>query len=501
MGVSRITLCGVGPDLEGRWWVADQEFRIGSAPDVKVVLRDPSVGGCHAEVRATECGWVLFDLGSREGTFVNELGVPPEGQPLRLQDVIRCGGLSVQVAALEGPGQPTLKTSSALLRVQGVIHRSWEQALQTWARQEGYRLAQGKHLLTLLRAGYLFSSGAPLDEWLQAILEDTVAELGAQRGCFVLADEATGELCLRTVTVRGPGVSSLKCYSKTLARRCFERGESLLCQDVNREDDFQVARSGKFHNMASILCLLLRSPRKPLGVLHLDRGPLQPPFTEADFFLADGLAASLSAAIESARLVAEHRELFLQTVAALARAVEIRDRYTGDHTQRVTDYALLLGQEVGLSAAELYHLRIGTPLHDVGKIGIADAILQKPGHLTAEEFEEMKTHTVKGATILSAIPGLGPLVPIVRHHHERWDGRGYPDHLGGEDIDRLARVVAVADAFDAMTSERPYRPALSPDDAFAEIRDKAGTHFAPDCARAFLRLRPAIEALKNRPAG
>ncbi len=501
MGVSRITLCGVGPDLEGRWWVADQGFRIGRDPEAKVVLQDPSVSALHAEVRATACGWVLYDLGSAEGTFVNELGVPPEGQPLRLQDVIRCGAVSLQVAALEGPGQPTLKTSTALLRVQAVMHRSWEQALQTWGRQEGQRPAQGKHLLTLLRAGYLFSSGAPLDEWLQTILEDTAAELDAQRGCFLLADEATGELSPRTVVVRAPGVSSLKCYSRTLARRSFERGESLLCQDVNREDDLQVARSGKFHNMASILCLVLRSPRKPLGVLHLDRGPLQPPFTEADFFLADGLAASLSAAIESAQLVAQHRELFGQTVAALARAVELRDRYTGNHTQRVTDYSLLLGQELGLSAAGQHHLRIGAPLHDVGKIGISDAILQKPGKLTAEEFEEMKTHTVKGAQVLSTIPCLAPLIPIIRHHHERWDGRGYPDGLAGEHIDPLARVVAVADAFDAMTSERPYRPSLSLDDAFTEIRDKAGTHFAPDCARAFVRLRPGIEALMRRTAG
>ncbi len=494
MAGSRITLCGVGPELEGQWWVADQNFQIGNAEDVKVALTDASVSGRHAEVRATERGWVLYDLGTPGGTFVNELGVPPEGQPLRLQDVIRCGARSVQVAGLEGPGQPTLKTSSALLRVQAVIHRSWEQALQTWARQDGQRLVQGKHLLTLLRAGYLFSSGAPLDEWMKVILEDTVAELDAQRGCFVLAEEATGELRLRTVAVRGPGVSRVRCYSRTLAQRAFARGESLLCQDVNREEDLQVARSGKFNNMASILCLLLRSPRKPLGVLHLDRGPLQPPFTEADFFLADALAASLSAAIESAQLVAQHRELFLETVAALARAVELRDRYTGNHTQRVTDYSLLLGQELGLSATELHNLRIGTPLHDVGKIGISDAILQKPGALTPEEFEEMKTHTVKGAAMLSAIPGLAPLIPIVRNHHEQWDGRGYPDHLAGEDIPPLARVVAVADAFDAMTSERPYRPALSLDKAFEEIHDKAGTQFAPHCVRAFLRARPAIEA-------
>jgi HD-GYP domain-containing protein (c-di-GMP phosphodiesterase class II) len=210
--------------------------------------------------------------------------------------------------------------------------------------------------------------------------------------------------------------------------------------------------------------------------------------------LADHLCGAASRPPEGARLIAEHPELLLETVAALARAVEMRDRCTAAHTQRVTDYALLLAQELGLSPADRQHLRLGTPLHDVGKLGIGDAILNKPGRLTAEEFEEMKTHTVKGTMILSLIPEMTPLLPIVRHHHERWDGRGYPDRLAGADIHPLARVVAVVDAFDAMTSNRPYRPAMALDAAFAEIRDQAGTQFAPDYARAFLGLRPWLES-------
>jgi HD-GYP domain-containing protein (c-di-GMP phosphodiesterase class II) len=497
MGALRITLCGVGSTLEGLWWTADEGFLIGSDENLKVVLRDPSVAPRHAEVVPTERGWFLHDLGSPRGTLVNGLGVAPEGQQLRLQDVIRCGDVSLQVAALEGPGQPTLKTSGTVLRVQAVLHRSWEEALEAWARQQSARLAQGKHLMTILRAGYRFSRGDPVDALMQSILDDTVAELDAQRGCFVLADEATGQLVLRTVSVRRPGVSRVKCYSRTLAQRCFSRGDSFLCQDVALDDELRGSTSTVLHGMASIICVLLRSPRKPLGVLHLDRGAGQPPFTEADFFLADALAASVSAAIENAQLVEQHRDLFLETVAALARAVELRDRYTGGHTQRVTDYSLLLGQELGLSPPELYQVRIGTPLHDVGKIGIGDAILQKPGKLTPEEFEEMKAHTVKGAQILSSIPGLAPILPIVRSHHERWDGQGYPDHLAGENIPRLARVVAVADAFDAMTSDRPYRQALSPEEAFGEILTNASTHFAPECAGAFLRLRQRILGSKG----
>jgi HD-GYP domain-containing protein (c-di-GMP phosphodiesterase class II) len=274
----------------------------------------------------------------------------------------------------------------------------------------------------------------------------------------------------------------------------------MLCRDVTGERDLSGARSVREGAMSSIICALLRSPRQRIGVLQLDRGPLQPPFTESELYLADAIAASVAVGIESAQLVKAQREQFLATVTALARAVEVRDQYTGDHTKRVTDYALLLAAELQLGAAEKHHIQIGTPLHDIGKIGIDDAILRKPGKLTADEFELMKTHTVKGADILQTIAGLGPMIPIVRHHHEKWDGSGYPDGLRAEQIAVCARIVAVADAFDAMTSHRPYRRALSAEAAFAEIQRKAGTHFDPECVAAFLRLRETVERMM-REAG
>ncbi len=161
----------------------------------------------------------------------------------------------------------------------------------------------------------------------------------------------------------------------------------------------------------------------------------------------------------------------------------------------MTDYALVLADELKLAPAERYRIQIGTPLHDIGKIGIDDSILRKPGKLTASEFDSMKTHTTKGAAILGSIDSLNPMIPIVRHHHERWDGKGYPDRLGQEDIALIARIVAVADAFDAMTSERPYRPAMHAELAFLELLKQSGSHFDPTCVNAFLRQRRKVEQL------
>jgi putative nucleotidyltransferase with HDIG domain len=195
----------------------------------------------------------------------------------------------------------------------------------------------------------------------------------------------------------------------------------------------------------------------------------------------------------------KQHELLASTVANLARAVELRDAYTGEHSRRVTRFAIFLGRQLHLSAEDVALIRIGTPLHDIGKIGITDAILRKPGKLTPEEFEVMKTHTTKGAEIITKVPFLAGVVPIVRSHHERWDGGGYPDGLKGEDIPRLARVVAVGNAFDAMVFDTPYRRGLAAEVAFAEIEKQHGQQFDPDIVTAFLQLRDQVaEAIRTQ---
>ena len=245
--------------------------------------------------------------------------------------------------------------------------------------------------------------------------------------------------------------------------------------------------------MASVLCVLLRTPRKRLGVLHLDRSPWQKPFTMDDLHLADALAANVSAGIECASCCASSATCSWTPSPSWPRRSNCSDEYTGGHTYRVTTYSMLLAEKLDMSPADVDLIRIGTPLHDIGKIGIDDAILRKPDKLTPEEFEIMKTHTVKGAEIIATVPDLRPIIPIVRSHHERWDGKGYPDGLGGEAIHPLARVVALADAFDAMTSDRPYRKGMPAAVAFAEIEKMAGKQFDPVFAAAFLSLREDLQ--------
>jgi putative nucleotidyltransferase with HDIG domain len=186
-------------------------------------------------------------------------------------------------------------------------------------------------------------------------------------------------------------------------------------------------------------------------------------------------------------LYEELRESYLQTLTALANAVEARDIYTRGHTERVCYMAQSLSREMGWNEEKLWEVKMGGILHDIGKIGVPDAVLNKAQTLTPREFESMKQHPVVGAKILEGISFLTPAVPYVLYHHERFDGKGYPYRLRNDQIPIQGRLMAVVDTFDAMTSNRPYRKAKSFRMALKEIKDCAGTQFDPQIAELFLR--------------
>jgi ribonuclease P protein subunit RPR2 len=181
----------------------------------------------------------------------------------------------------------------------------------------------------------------------------------------------------------------------------------------------------------------------------------------------------------------ELRRSYMATVRALSNAVERRDAYTGKHAERVAAYALEIARALGISLSENAEIEFGFLLHDIGKVAIPDAILYKPGTLSDKERALMEQHPVIGAQIVSAIEFLGAAAEVVRSHHERWDGTGYPDGLAGERIPLAARVFSVADVLDALTTERPYRPASSFKAAREMITGEAGRQFDPQVVQAF----------------
>jgi HD-GYP domain-containing protein (c-di-GMP phosphodiesterase class II) len=180
--------------------------------------------------------------------------------------------------------------------------------------------------------------------------------------------------------------------------------------------------------------------------------------------------------------------VYRTTLRALTAALEARDRDTHGHSERVVSFSLRLGCEMGLDAEQMRALEFGSLLHDIGKLGIPDSILRKPTRLTEEEWAKMRLHPLLGQRILRGIPFLEGAARVVAQHHERWDGTGYPLRLRGEEIDQNARIFAVADAFDAIMSERVYRRAGRYEEAAAEIESNSGTQFDPEVVEVFLRV-------------
>jgi putative nucleotidyltransferase with HDIG domain len=199
------------------------------------------------------------------------------------------------------------------------------------------------------------------------------------------------------------------------------------------------------------------------------------------------------------RAANENRELFMGSIVMLAGAVDEKDPYTRGHSDRVTRYSVMLAREMGIYEDYIEVVRISAQLHDVGKIGIEDRILKKPGALTPEEFEIMKTHTTKGANILRPVAQLKDMIPGIELHHESLDGRGYPHGLKGDDIPLLARIIAVADTFDALTTNRPYQHAHDAKDALRIIHSLSGKRLDPTVVAAMTAIYERGEISIPRP--
>ena len=195
-------------------------------------------------------------------------------------------------------------------------------------------------------------------------------------------------------------------------------------------------------------------------------------------------------------------QAYLDAIETLRYTVDAKDSYTKGHSERVSEYSVLLGKKLGINSDDIYVLRIGGLFHDIGKIGIPDSILTKTEKLTDEEYEQIKQHPLIGAQMLSNASIFSDIIPIVKHHHEKYDGTGYPDHLKGEEIPYMARIVSVADAFDAMASRRPYRNNVEIQKIISEISNNKHTQFDPSIADALLDIinnnYPAIEEIQQR---
>lgn len=237
-----------------------------------------------------------------------------------------------------------------------------------------------------------------------------------------------------------------------------------------------------------LICVPVCIGDEVAGLISMSEKSSGEPFTSGDTKLLCAIASQAGMSLGNARLHEELNGVLLSTVESLAAAIEAKDLYTHGHCRRVAEYSTAIAQEIGLPAKEIADLKLAGILHDIGKIGISDSILKKPGELNNQELMEIRSHPVKGTEIIKHIESMNSIALWIRHHHERYDGTGYPDGLKGEDIPLHSRILSVADAYDALTSNRSYSPRYPYYVPLAKLRMDSGSHFDPEIVDVFLDL-------------
>ncbi len=339
-----------------------------------------------------------------------------------------------------------------------------------------------EHLIEITK---FVNSTLNLDALLDRMLEISTEVLNAEAGSILLLDEEKDELVFAAATgEKSDKIKEIRVpVGEGVVGWVAREDKPVLIADAQNDPRFfkKADQKTKFKTK-TIVAVPLKTKDKLIGVVEVLNKKDDTLFNEEDMNLLEALSNQAAVAIENAKLYENLKQLFLNTVKSLAAAIETKDIYTRGHSERVTQYSLIIAKKLGIKSDELENLRLAALLHDIGKIGIDESILRKPAKLSPPEFEEIKKHPIYAANILESIPQLKEIIPIIKHHHERYDGQGYPDSLKDSDIPYFSRIIAIADTFDAMSSNRPYRQALPVDICLQEIINCSGTQFDPEIA-------------------
>lgn len=363
--------------------------------------------------------------------------------------------------------------------------------LYTEAREKVERIS------AMAETSALISSSLDVRRVLETVMTVAKDVIDAEASSIFLYDEEKHEFFFEIATGdAGDAVKQIRVpWGKGMVGWAAEHMQTLLVPDVTKDPRFysKVDEKSKFITRNAIT-VPLKPKNKLIGVAQVlnKKGGL---FSREDVELFETLARQAAVAIENASLYTDLQELFLNSIRTVVSLIDAKDDYTAGHSSRVTQYALMIADQLGFSTEDRKRLELAALLHDVGKIGMPDAILKKPSGLTAEEFAIVKDHPTKGAEALEPIKQMKEIIPGVRYHHEKLDGKGYPAGLSGEQVPMDAQIICVGDSYDAMNSDRPYRKGLGMEESVRRLRQDSGTQFNPKLVEAFVA---ALEKEENK---
>lgn len=440
------------------------------------------------------------DLPTQElaGLMKNFTTIRVANQPMAVQliDNVHVPGKTFQVPIgdLKEPfGAMFLSAPDGEIQLEGIeeFRTIAADAITKFMEVELVRL-QMAELATLLEVGKAISSTLDLNELLNKIMRMATQVMRCETSTVYLVDRHTNELYFHIIqgdAKIGSKLQEIRLPMGTgLAGWCAKENKPVIVPDTEKDPRFFRGADKKSGFVTrSMICVPMKLKDEVVGVLQVLNRTGDIPFNNHDVEILEAVANQAVSALDNARLYENIQKVYLATVEVLATAIDAKDPYTHGHSRRVTQYSVAIAEELGFDKKSMDDVRYAGLLHDVGKIGIEDRIIRKPERLTDDEYAEIKKHPKIGAEILKPVDFLADKIPGVLHHHEYFDGRGYPAHLVGEDIPLIGRIICVADAFDAMTSNRPYRKGLSVSVAVNELKKFSGKQFDPVCVDAFLK--------------
>lgn len=458
-------------------------------------------------VNFTELGKYPIDIAANCVTAVIIAYAILRHQLLEIRIVLRYGLLYTLTSALFGLayyvsislvlflsqriiGQEVFLISIIVGAISGFLLSPIRTYAQIWVDRLFYREKYNANLM-LQRLSQTTASLLELNKITNMILTEVVETLHIESASILINDPENGNIKVIAENGKGKNILTNIRNDHPIIKWINKRNEILTRNDLTTNpifksmwdserkeiDDFKVELFIPLHTKGEFVGLLVVGPKLS-----------QQPYTSDDHLILSTLANQTAVAIDNARLYEELEQTFIQTISALANAIDVRDTYTSSHSQRIANWAATIARHMEISPDEVRKIYWGGLLHDVGKIGIPDEILKKSTELSKEEWEIMKTHPIIGAKLISTIKKISGVAPIVEHSHERYDGLGYPHGIRGEDIPVGARIISVVDSFSAMRDDRPYKKPLSKTKAIAEIKNNAGTKYDPKIVDVFLEL-------------
>ncbi len=341
-------------------------------------------------------------------------------------------------------------------------------------------------LATLYEMSRALGSTFEMPVLLDSVLDSALRIFGVELGYVMLRDKESDQLEL--IAHRGPDtiVGGVTALRSSMSEWVVREGRPLIYNPI--KDDEELAEVDPVTGALAALCVPLMSSEGTIGSITVGSRDATFRFNSDDVRLLSTIANHMTIAIGNIELFISLQEAYLATVRSLAAAVDAKDPFTRGHSDRVAQFATLIAEHMELSHDQRIALEMAAYLHDIGKIGIKEDILLKPGKLTDDEMAQMRHHPLIGANILKPVAFPWPITPVVRHHHEHYNGAGYPAGLKGEEIPLLARILTAADAFEAMIADRPYRKGRTEEEAIEELRRCSGTHFDPRVVEAFIEV-------------